>query len=213
MMRESSSEPCPQVVLDWIAWYPEGDLPQDVRSAIELHAAECAACRQEITELTGPGEADASAAAGAERVFARALEKIEARPRLAASPAARRRFWIVRPRLAVAACVVVAFTSASAGVVATQQLRRELAASYEPATRAVNLHDAAGGHLEVVFRADASFGEIAQAIAAIGASVESGPTPSGVVQLHLVPGVDAAAAARRLESGDLAVAEFAQPAP
>lgn len=204
---------CPQVVLDWIAWYPEGELPANVRSAIELHAAECAACRTEIASLAGEESEDAAAAEGAERVFSRTLERIAATPRRATPPAAQR-LWRVRPRLAVAAGLAVAFISGTAGVIATRAPWSRLDPVYEPATLgSEQAHPAVGAHLDVVFRGDASFAEITRAIQAIGASVDSGPTPSGVVHLRLAEGADAAAAALRLESGDPPVAEFAQPAP
>jgi len=212
MTRRPSNASCPQIVLDWIAWYPEGNLPADVRSAVELHAAECAACRDEIGELAGDGAVAASAAEGAERVFARALSKIEARPRRAAPQPARRRIWVVRPRFAIAVSLAVAVISGTGGFVATQRLRSEPV--YAPAAMAeVETDSAAGPHLDVVFRDDASFAEVSRAMRAIGANVESGPSASGVVHLRLALGTDATAAARRLESGDLHVAEFAQPTP
>jgi Putative zinc-finger len=211
MTRRPSNASCPRIVLDWIAWYPEGNLPPDVSSAVELHAAECAACREEIAELSGEGTVAASAAEGAERVFARALEKIEAQPRRA-SPPARRRIWVMRPRFAIAAGLAVALISGTAGVVATQRLRGE--PRYAPAAIADgDVHPAAGPQLDVVFRPDASFAEVSSAMQAIGANVESGPSASGVVHLRLVQGADATVAARRLETGDLHVAEYAQPTP
>ena len=209
MTSKNASAACPQIVLDWIAWYPEGDLPSEVRSAIELHAAECAACRQEIAEFSGEGSAEPEAAAGAERVFARTLQKIAAQPRTLAAPPPRRRLWVVRPRFAIAAGLSVALVSATAGVIATQQLRAE--SLYETATSSERV--AMGGTLDVVFRSDASFAEITTAMQTLGANVENGPSASGVVQLRLPQGADTVAAARRLESGDLRVAEFAQPAP
>ena len=210
MTRERTN--CPQIVLDWIAWYPEDGLPPDVRSAIEWHASECAPCRLEIANLSGESAIGGEAAEGAERVFARALRRISGHRDRAAPASTPRRFWMVRPSFAVAAGVVVAVLSGTAGFVATQQLRQEPV--YRPAAaRVPRGHDVSGSHLDVVFRADAAFGEIADAMHAIGASVESGPTPSGVVHLRLAKGADAAAAAQRLESGDLRVAEFAQPAP
>ncbi len=202
---------CPQLVLDWIAWYPDGDLPSEVRGEIEVHAAECGTCRQEIASLSGAASSDADDEPGADRVFARTLRKIEAHPRRAA-PTPQRRAWVVRPRLAVAAGLAVALISGTAGIVATQQLAH--ASTYETATaQASESHPGVGPHLDVVFRGDASFAEISSAIQALGASVESGPSPNGVVHLHLAQGADAVTAAQRLESGDLHVADFAQPAP
>jgi len=211
MTRKQALAPCPTNVLDWIAWYPDGDLPPDVRSEIETHAAECSVCRQEIADLSGEGATDAPEARGSERVFARALQKIEAHPRRVA-PERQRRTWRVRPRFAIAAGIAVALISGTAGVVATNQLARGV--RYEPATSRVgDAPDPASPHLDVVFRGDASFAEISSAIRALGANVESGPSPSGVVHLRLAAGVDPVAAARRLEAGDLHVADFAQPAP
>lgn len=211
MTVNQASAACPQIVLDWIAWYPDGDLPADVRSEIEVHAAECSVCRQEIADLSGEAPIDPGAAAGAERVFAHAVRKIEAHPRRVAPPP-NRRIWIVRPRFAIAAGLAVALISGTAGIVATQQLRG--APSYETATSLVNgARSAAGPQLDVVFRSDASFAEISSALHALDANVESGPTASGIVHLQLAQGADASAAARRLESGDLHVADFAQPTP
>jgi anti-sigma factor RsiW len=208
MNHKPRGERCPQLVLDWIAWYPDGDLPEDVRGAIERHAAECGACHQELAEL-GADAVEHAPPPEAERVFARALAKIAAKPGPKAQPPARR-LWRVRPRYAVAAGLAVALVSGTAGMIATQQLRREPV--YATAT-ARDERGARGAELNVVFRADASHAEIANAVRAIGASIEAGPTSSGVFQLRLAEGSDAAAAARRLESGDLRVAEFAQPAP
>ncbi len=211
MTRKPVSMACPQLVLDWIAWYPDGELPPDVRSQIEVHAAECSACRQEIANFSDAAASGARDAAAADRVFARAVHKIEAYPRRAA-PAPRRRLWLVRPRLAIAAGLAVAVISGTAGIVATQQLA--YTSIYETATAAADAsHLAIGPHLDVVFRGDASFAEVSSAIHALGANVASGPTPRGVVRLQLAQGADAAVAAQRLESGDLRVADFAQPAP
>ena len=202
---------CPQLVLDWLAWYPDGDLTPDVRGQIESHAAECVRCRREIADLAGESDvAVANDVAGEERVFARVQEKIAAHPRRLAPPR-QRRVWRVRPRIAIAAGLVVAAISGTAGIVATRQLGPP--AIYAPATSGVDAGAARGPALDVVFRADASFAEISSALRAIDANVESGPTPNGVVHLQLGEGADARAAAARLESGDLRVAEFAQLAP
>jgi len=210
MIRKPAAA-CPPTVLDWIAWYPDGDLPDDVRSEIETHAAECSACRQEIADLSGDSASEIDDAPGAERVFARTQRKIAAHPRRIAPPPLRN-LWIVRPRFAIAAGLAVALISGTAGVVATNQLA--FSALYGTATASMpEGHRAAGPHLDVVFRPDASFAEISSAVQALGASVESGPTPAGVVHLHLAAGSDVVAAARRLEAGGLGVAEFAQPAP
>lgn len=210
MTTQSLAAPsCPPSVLEWIAWYPDGELPADVRGEIEVHAAECAACRDEIASLAGDAAPAASDAPDGERVFARVQRKIAAHPRRLAAPRARR-VWLVRPRVAIAASLVVAAISGTAGIVATQQLRGE--PSYETAT-AGHAAPRDGAHLQVVFRDDVSFAEVSHALRTLGATVESGPSAQGVVELHLAHGADANAAAKRLESGDLRVAQFAQAAP
>ncbi|HEY8121054.1 MAG TPA: zf-HC2 domain-containing protein [Myxococcota bacterium] len=210
-MSRKTDSVCPQVVLDWIAWYPDGDLPADVRSEIEVHAAECAACRDEIVGLSSDVPLEADADPAGESVFERTLAKIAVHPQRSAPPR-QRRIWVMRPRFAIAAGLAVAIVSGTGGFVATQQLGN--AERYETASLPPGAaRPSAGPHLAVVFRGDVPFAEISSALQALGATVESGPSPRGVVQLQLARGSDPAAAARRLESGDLDVADFAQPAP
>lgn len=211
MTTRDKPGPCPQIVLDWIAWYPEGDLPDSVRGAIEAHAAECSACRAELATLSGEGDVAVGASPEALRVFTRVLEKVEAAP-LRATPPRARRVWSIRPPAAIAAGLALAALSSAAAVVATQEYGRG-AGTYE--TAAIGAQPAAtrGTHLDVVFRPEAPFANVQAALYAIGASVEAAPTPSGVVHLRLAEGADAHAAAARLESGEAPVALYAQPAP
>jgi len=210
MTRKLASVACPQVVLDWIAWYPDGELADEVRGEIEAHAAECGACHQEIAELSTDAIADAEPlGSDADRMFLRVQHKIERSPRRAL-PAPRRRLWTMRPRFAVAAGLAVALVSGAAGVLAANQLSSPL---YDTATTAGEIDSATGAQLSVVFRDDASMAEVSNALLALGANVEHGPSPRGVVQLRLAAGADPRVAAERLETGDLRVAAFAQPIP
>jgi anti-sigma factor RsiW len=159
-----STTACPEIVLDWIAWYPEGNLPANVRSAIEVHAAECAACREEIANLVdhAPEAALGQPDDRAERVFAAAEERIRLRPQRSV-PAPRRRLWIVRPGYAVAAGLALALFSGAAGIVASTHAHSE--GLYETATAAPPASEgSAGPRLDVVFRSDASFAEVSRAI-------------------------------------------------
>jgi hypothetical protein len=118
----------------------------------------------------------------------------------------------VRPHFAFAAGLAVAVFAAAIGIVASQQIRGE--ATYETASlREPAAAAELGAHLAVVFSPEVSYAEIEDAMHAIGATVESGPSPNGVVQLRLARGTNPSQAAKRLESGDLDVAEYAQPAP
>ena len=71
---------------------------------------------------------------------------------------------------------------------------------------------AAGLHLQVMFRDDATVSEIRAALERAGASMVSGPTQSGVSLLRLAPGTDVGAAIGELRDEDRAVATLAEPA-
>lgn len=51
--REARRQRCPEAVLGWIPWYPEGGLTARERGAVEAHAAECGDCRSELDIVAG----------------------------------------------------------------------------------------------------------------------------------------------------------------
>lgn len=75
-MNEHSPADCPPQILEWIAWYPDGNLTDAQRGAIEVHAADCASCRDEIAVLCERVDA-AVAPADPEQLFERVLARIE----------------------------------------------------------------------------------------------------------------------------------------
>jgi hypothetical protein len=211
MTTRGKTAACPQIVLDWIAWYPEGDLPSELRGAIEAHAAECSACHEEIALVAGDAEVPAGELPDASRVLSRVLAKIEVAPRPAA-PARERRVWRVRPPAAIAAGLLLAALSSAASIVATQGLGLG-GDVFETAASGARGASRSGAHLDVVFRPEAPFASVQEALTAIGASVEAGPTAGGVVHIRLAEGADVDAAAAQLESGESPIALYAQPAP
>lgn len=225
---------CPQDVLGWIPWYPDG-LEEAQRGAVEAHAAGCEACRHEIAFLQGQEEPSAPAP-DPERVYARVLARMESSradggsrhegepPRdarhEARTPRPTRGWRRIEPvrAAALAASVLLALV---AGVLLGPLLRGERATPpvYRTAsdtgapTAADGSPDAV--RLDVVFRGDARAAQIQQALRVIGARITSGPSQLGVYRLELGARVDVAAA-KKLLTGDRdgvpGVASFAEEA-
>ncbi len=76
-MSERTNPSCPPQILEWIAWYPDGGLSDAQRGAVEVHAAHCASCREDLAVLAGRADTDA-APADPDLLFERVLARIEA---------------------------------------------------------------------------------------------------------------------------------------
>ncbi len=197
---------CPEEVLDWIAWYAEPELPSEVRSAIDRHAAECLACREELgwiqTEVSEHGDNGPRG----ERVVAQLMARIR-QPETLQAPATTRH----RPRgqatpwLAAAAAALILLGGAWLGTrLAVPQPLHTATAGAPPV--------AAGPALEVLFRDDASWAAIRSTLERADARLASGTAqaPSGRLRLVLPPSTDPAAALGVLrESGLTLFAERA----
>lgn len=217
---------CPEDVLAAIAWYPDG-LDDERRGAVEAHAANCVACRDELA-LVGGAAAPVAEASELEDAYARVRARIEgidrseafdgtetAAPAVVSSilPASRRQRFADRPWAALAAGVAIALLSGAVGLGLGGGLAGTSQASYETAIAGPPSVQGpvAGPALEVVFRPEAAAAEIHEVLRAVGGSVVSGPTPLGVYRIGLVTGADEAAAARMLRGDGRGVATFAEP--
>src|SRR5215831_13501301 len=67
---------CPEAILASIPWYPDGLTPEEC-GALEAHAADCRACRAELSFLLGDEEPQIDLP-DVERVYARVLARISA---------------------------------------------------------------------------------------------------------------------------------------
>ena len=208
---------CPPEVLDWIAWYPEGDLPESVRGTIDAHAAECASCREEIARMQGDDAQLVEELPDPEKVFARLSERIRAAggaPTRAPGAATRPRprpIWVATRRATMAAALALAVGAGVAGAgimlwTGTYAQDTYLPVSDLPAAVSTDVV-----RLDVVFRPEVSFGRIHDALNEVGATVVAGPTRGGVMRLHLPSGSDPKAVAARLRAIDSGVALFAEP--
>ena len=205
---------CPEDVLAAIAWYPDG-LDAERRGAVEAHAADCSACREEISFLRGESPPLAPLAE-ADRVYARVLERIEAYESRAraveqtAPHALRASRWI--PTRAAVAVLAAAGIGALATWLGSRALLHEPV--YHSARAPTEVASAQPGlALDVVFRPDATAERIQAALRAIGGEVVSGPTQLGVYHVRLSASADAGAAAQVLRGEGRGVASFAEPAP
>ena len=216
MTADANTEPtCPAEVLDWIAWYSEANLPEEVRGTIDAHAAQCAACRDEIAAMGGASGGNIIEFPDPERVFDRVRERIElggAEP--AANPGARaprrpRPVWVATRRAAMAAglALLVAAGLAGAGIASFTMSSAGYWTVNEP-NPAVSANVV---QLDVVFRPEVAFGQIHNVLNELGASVVSGPTRGGVMRLHLPANSDPSDVAARLRNGAGGIALFAEP--
>lgn len=214
-----SESACPEHVLACIAWYPDGLSPEE-RGAVEAHAADCRACREELAFLRGDEEPEVEIPDPA-RVYERVLERIEAheegveaseapgREAGRARPARRAPRRGVRPAALVAGLAAALLAGGLGGAGAVLLTRGGSVYRTAVAPPAVS---AGGAELDVVFRADATAEQMRRSLRAVGAEVISGPSPLGVYRVRLAPGADPAAVSQALEGEGEGVATFAQPA-
>lgn len=212
MMSQTRAAGCPDSVVDWIAWYSEGLLPEPARGRIEAHAAECGRCRHEIAMMRGDEAPEVPALPDADAVFGRVLGKIEAAHLdSTTSPRATRREHTVAPQplrrtperatrssrtqgwrgRALAAAAGLALVAGTIGLIVGTQNDdpRYATASAGGETRA---------QIDAVFSQDASLGTIQAGLRSVGASIVSGPSPGGRFGVALPEGSDPEATAALL---------------
>lgn len=215
-MSARDEKACPDAVLGAIAWYPD-QLDDARRALVESHAAECAACREELLLLQGEIEPEGPVP-DADDLYRGVLARIE-QSEAGRGPAPRARTShrtgrFVERRAALAAGIALALLAGLAGVVGGMSLR-EPPPSYE------TVSETPGGALpvaegtvaiDVVFRPDATVEDLRAALRAVGGQIVSGPSEDGVYRVGLAASADQAAAARVLRGEERGVATFAEPA-
>jgi len=206
MRNENQAHGCPPEVLDWIAWYPEGGVPDTVRGRIEAHAAECTACRQEISLLSGDAAELEAPLPDADAVFQRVLAGIEEEAhvpsvlplRPVATPPRRARWHESRSALLAAGIALAVVCAGIGGVAGSFWSSPE--PRYQQATAAPSVGSAGGPQLQLVFEPGASMRSVQTALRGVGGTLVSGPSAGGVVHVALPAGSDAMAAAETLRA-------------
>ncbi len=199
IFRKQESQ-CPSDVLDWIAWYDEPELPEEVRNTIDRHAAECLECRQEIAWVQDEAALQASPPDDGEEVLERVLARARAEDKV--TPIQKRPRAVLQPALAAAAALMLV---AGLGWILTT------GAGDDAAYRTASGPAAAAHDVEVIFRDDASWSQVSALLTELDVVESSGPTPStqGRVQLRLSDGQPLNVALNSLRSSKLTI--FAEP--
>lgn len=204
----STAHRCPEEVLKSIPHYPS-EISPELRGAIEAHAADCAACRDEIAFLRGDEEPP-NDLPDPQRVYERVLERIGASDEEIAPHTLRRRGSRGLRPAAIAAGIAIAALAGGLGGYGVRWLEQAVP-RYETASALPAVSAADGALIEVVFRGDATADEIRAGLRAIEGSVVSGPSALGVYRVRLAPGGDVPAALDTLRGESGSVASFAEP--
>lgn len=179
-----------------LPWYATGQLDENDRNRVEEHLSSCADCRDQLTferrivqELrTADPETDAG--------WARLRGRIEAAQRAqqaAAQPTGNVRRLFRQPAVAMLAAAQVGFLVLSAGILLSLSRPVYHALGSPPPAPTANAI--------VIFRADATVGDIRDALRASGAAIVGGPT-SADAYLIRVPANRRQQALRRLQSDE-----------
>lgn len=171
-----------------LPWYATGQLDSAERARVERHLYSCAACREQLTlERRLIGEFQATSPQ-IESGWARLRARIEPpRPAQQPNPSVLAELWSILSRPAVAGLAVaqLAFLIVAASVLLSLSRPDYRALGSDPAPAAANVI--------VMFRAEATQGDVRHALDAAGASVVGGPTAAGAYLLHVDPATRKAA--------------------
>ena len=194
----ASKPRCPGAILDAIPWYPSG-LSETERGAVEAHAADCVACRNELGFVLG-AELPGGDVPDPDRVFARVLDRIEKGP---PRPRSARAEFLTR----AASLLLAALVGSVVGWASVELRPRSwtLKAVEEEVVRARMPDEMV---LDLVFHDHASAEEIRGALRALGARIVAGPDEAGVYTVRLAPDTDAVAAREQIESATRGVADL-----
>jgi anti-sigma-K factor RskA len=185
-----------------LPWYATGEIDAHDRAVVETHLAGCAKCRQQLALERGLVDEFQAHSPEVDSGWARLRARIE-------SPAARarkiREAWdefrglLRRPGIAALATAQVAILVV--GGATLHSLSR-------PAYHALAAPAPASGNVLVMFRADATEQQIADALRSGGATIVEGPTAADAFLVR-VPAERRRAALARLQSAGIVT--LAQP--
>jgi hypothetical protein len=173
-----------------LPWYATGQLDAADRARVDAHLSSCAYCRQQLAlerqlidefQAMTP-EVESGWSRLKARIDAAATAPVPvARPQKPARPNVLSEFWALlsRPAVATLAVAQLAFVIVAGSV---------LLSLSRPSYRALGSAPApASANLLVMFRPDATVGQVRNSLTSAGASVVDGPTSTGAYLLHVAP--------------------------
>ena len=163
-----------------LPWYATGRLEEADRIKVEAHLSSCARCRDELTFERRVIHDVRGSAPEVDAGWARLSSRIEAdRPAPRYIPRAAGSAWkfFRQPAVATLAAAQVGFLVLSAGVLVSLSRPTYHALGSPPATPSANVI--------VIFRADATVGDIRDTLRTSGASMVGGPTSADAYLLRV----------------------------
>lgn len=168
-----------------LPWYATGRLDGRDRARVEQHIATCAHCREELGLERRLAQGFRSYAPEVESGWSRLRDRVASRPN---KTAPQRRLadlgaelWagFTRPVVVALASIQVAFVALASGLLMwlSQPVYEGLGSASAPAA----------ANAIIMFRSDATEGQMRRTMAAAGARIVDGPTSAGAYLLHIDP--------------------------
>ena len=185
-----------------LPWYATGQLEAADRARVERHLLSCGDCREQLVVERRFVDEFQAMTPEVESGWARLRGRIAGpvvRPARARQPFAE--FWalLTRPAVATLAIAQLAFVVIAAGT---------LLSLSRPAYHVLGSAPVpADANVIIIFRADATEGEIRQALGGAGASIVGGPTSADAYLLHVAPNVRQASLAKLQADGNVQLAQ------
>jgi anti-sigma factor RsiW len=185
-----------------LPWYATGQLDPADRALVDDHLSSCGACQRQLKLERHLVEEFAALTPEVDSGWARMRAKIQPPARRRASMAsALADFWNLLSRPAVATLAMAQLAILVLGGAMLLSLNR-------PAYRALGGTDEpTAANVIVIFRADATEGDVRDALRASGASLVGGPTSADAYLLHVPANQRVSALARLRADEDVQMAE------
>jgi anti-sigma factor RsiW len=185
-----------------LPWYANGQLDEADRARVDAHLSSCAYCRQQLAMERRLIDEFREMLPEVESGWARLRARIDApapvRPR---RPRALAEFWafLSRPAVIGFAAAQLAFVIVAGATLVSLSRPDYHALGSAPAPAAANVI--------IIFRADATEGDVRDVLKAAGASIVGGPTAANAYLLHVAPGQRQPALAKLQSDDNVQMAE------
>jgi anti-sigma factor RsiW len=184
-----------------LPWYATGQLDPEQRALVEQHLLTCAHCERQLALERLLIDQFREMAPEVESGWARLRARIDAPAPVRPRPGRFAEFWafLSRPAVAGFAAAQLAFVIVAGATLVSLSQPDYHALGSAPAPAAANVI--------IIFRADATEGDVRDVLKAAGASVVGGPTAANAYLLHVAPGQRQPALAKLQSDDNVQMAE------